>query len=189
MNYLSQYTRIRAHFKLENEVSLDMSYFWYSYKRVGTILAWLNVDREQLGRSWCRAEIIKSGCVIDEKAKIVIHITRRINSIILIVCRNFNLDRFSFIKMDHNTRAWRGVIWITCVGLLLGKRECMSVDRRTKLVSHHKVMSQRCMIFMPHICIYEVKTIQDTNYGQIFATDRYCNRHFLASFNKTRVIL
>ena len=30
MNYLSQYMRIRAHFELENEVSSDMSYFWYS---------------------------------------------------------------------------------------------------------------------------------------------------------------
>ena len=158
MNYLSQYTRIRAHFKLENEVSLDMSYFWYSYKRVGTILAWLNVDREQLGRSWCRAEIIKSGGVIDEKAKIVIHITRRINSIILIVCRNFNLDRFSFIKMDHNTRAWRGVIWITCEWLLMSKRECMSVDRRTKPVSRHKVTCQRYMMFTHRICLYIFET-------------------------------
>ena len=44
-------------------------------------------------------------------------------------------------------------------------------------------------VFIPHICIYEVKSIPDSKEGQIFATDRYRNSLFLASLNKTRVIL
>ena len=81
------------------------------------------------------------------------------------------------------------MIWITCVGLLLSKRECMSVDRWTEVISRHKVTCLRYMISMPHICIYEVKTIPDTKGGKIFSTDRYHNRLFLTSLNKTREIL
>ena len=54
----------------------------------------------------------------------------------------------------------------------------MSVDRRTKLVSRHKVMCRRDMILNYFICLYIVETIPDTNYGQLFAIDRYLKRHF-----------
>ena len=70
------------------------------------------------------------------------------------------------------------VFWITCLGLLLSKRECMSVDRQTKLVSRHKMTCQRYMMLMYHICLYIVETIPDTNYGQLCTTDRYLNRRF-----------
>ena len=70
------------------------------------------------------------------------------------------------------------LILIMCEGLLLSKWECMSIDRQTKLVSCHKVTCQRYMMFMYSICLYKDETIPDTNYGQLYATDRYLNRRF-----------
>ena len=87
-------------------------------------------------------------------------------------------ERSRYITIVDHGFTLRGLIWITCVGLLLSKRECMSVDRRTKLVSSHKVTFQRYMMLMYCICFYKLKTIPDTKYGQICATDRYCNRSF-----------
>ena len=64
----------------------------------------------------------------------------------------------------------------------------MFVVRQIQPVSCHKVTCQRYMMFMHCICFYKVKYIPDTNNGQICATDRYCNRLFLESLNKTREI-
>ena len=65
-----------------------------------------------------------------------------------------------------------------CVGLLLSIQECVSIDRRTKPVSHHKVTCQRYMMLTHRICLYKVESIPDANYGQLHTADRYLNRRF-----------
>ena len=65
------------------------------------------------------------------------------------------------------------LIWTMCVGNLLSKLECMSFDWQTKLVSCHKVMCQRYMMFMHHICLYKLKLFQTPimgNYMKLIGT-------------------
>ena len=72
-------------------------------------------------------------------------------------------------NLDPLVPSFTWLIWITCVGLLMSTQECMSVSR-------YKNTCQRHMTFVHHTCYCKPKTIPDTKYWYICATNRHRSR-------------